>query len=167
MNFDGISKALQEKFGNESVIAVSDRAGDPFISIPATKIVETLSFLRDDSAFQFDCLSNLTGVDAPPDDLEVVYHLFSYPLRHSLTLKVKVPKSNPKLPTVEKIYPTANWQEREAYDLLGMSFEGHSDLRRIMLPDDWIGHPLRKDYKEENDFHGISTTRPPAFESRN
>ncbi|HKX11626.1 MAG TPA: NADH-quinone oxidoreductase subunit C [bacterium] len=158
MGFEEIQKKLMEKF--EGFVPTTDRAGDPYLTVPAAKIAEILTFCRDDADLAFDCLSNLTGVDAPPDDLEVVYHLFSYSKRHSLTLKVKVPKSNAKLPTVEGVYPTANWQEREAYDLLGMIFEGHSDLRRIMLPDDWVGHPLRKDYKEQEEYRGMATTRP-------
>lgn len=158
MGFDEIQKKLAEKY--EGSVPTTDRAGDPFLTVPAAKIAEILTFCRDDAELAFDCLSNLTGVDAPPDDLEVVYHLFSYSKRHSLTLKVRVPKSNAKVPTVEAIYPTANWQEREAYDLLGMIFEGHSDLRRIMLPDDWVGHPLRKDYKEQEEYRGMATTRP-------
>ena len=158
MSFDEIQKKLAEKY--EGSVPTTDRAGDPFLTVPAAKIAEILAFCRGDAELAFDCLSNLTGVDAPPDDLEVVYHLFSYSKRHSLTLKVRVPKSNAKVPTVEGIYPTANWQEREAYDLLGVIFEGHSDLRRIMLPDDWIGYPLRKDYKEEEEYRGMATTRP-------
>ncbi len=165
MDFNEMLKKLQEKYGASDTVPTADRAGDPFITMPAAKIAEILTFGRDDPGLAFDCLSNLTGVDAPPHDLEVVYHLFSYSKRHSLTLKVRVPKANPHLPTVEQIYPTANWQEREAFDLLGMIFDGHPDLRRIMLPDDWVGHPLRKDYKEETEYRGMSTTRPSAFDS--
>ncbi len=160
MNFDELLHKLKEKFGAEGIQAVTDQAGDPYAFVPAARIVEIATFLRDDPGVRFDCLSNLTGVDAPPDNLDVVYHFFSYEKHHSLALKVRVPKSSPQIPTLEKVYPTADWQEREAFDLLGLNFEGHPDLRRIMLPDDWIGHPLRKDYKEEEDYHGMSTTRP-------
>lgn len=160
MIFEEIIQALKEKAGAEDVNSVTDQAGDSYAFVPAAKIAEICQFLKEDPNIVFDCLSNLTGVDAPPDDLDVVYHFFSYDKRHSLTLKVRVPKSAPKVPTVEKIYPTANWQEREAFDLLGIDFTGHSDLRRIMLPDDWVGYPLRKDYKEEDDYHGMETTRP-------
>lgn len=160
MNFEEMISALKAKFEGEEFKTVTDQAGDPYVFVPAGKIGEILTYLRDDPATQMECLSNLTGVDVPPDDLDVVYHMFSYAKRHSLTLKARIPKSAAKVPTVEKIYPTANWQEREAFDLLGIQFEGHSDLRRIMLPDDWVGHPLRKDYKEEEDYHGMSTTRP-------
>lgn len=164
MEFNEMQKKLQEKFGEAEIVATTDRAGDPFLTVPAAKIAEILSFGKADADLAFDCLSNLTGTDAPPDHLEVVYHLFSYGKRHSLTLKARVPRSNPHLPSADKVYQTANWQEREAFDLLGMIFDGHPDLRRIMLPDDWVGHPLRKDYKEEGDYRGISTTRPPAFD---
>lgn len=160
MLFEEIVKTLQDKFGEEGLTPTKDLAGDPFVTVPAEKIVEILRFFRDDSGLQMDCLSNLTGVDAPPEHLDVVYHLFSYPLRHSFVLKIRVPKASPKVSTVEKVYPTANWQEREAYDLVGVIFEGHPDLRRIMLPDDWVGHPLRKDYKEEAEYRGITTVRP-------
>ncbi len=163
MKFEEFVKALQEKFGEADIVPTSDRKGDPFVMVPAAKIAEILNFGKEDPQLAFDCLSNLTGVDAPPDHLEVVYHLFSYSKRHSLTVKLRIPKASPHLPSVEKIYPTANWQEREAYDLMGMVFDGHPDLRRIMLPDDWIGHPLRKDYKEQEDYRGISTTRPSLF----
>jgi NADH-quinone oxidoreductase subunit C len=164
MVFEEFIKILKEKFGAEEIRPVTDQAGDPYAFVPAAKIAGIAAFLRDDPAGAFDCLSNLTGVDAPPDDLDVAYHFFSYGKRHSLALKVRVPKSAPQVPTLEKVYPTANWQEREAFDLLGIKFEGHSDLRRIMLPDDWVGHPLRKDYKEEEDYHGMSTTRPSLFD---
>lgn len=163
MTFEEISKVLQEKF--EGSTPVTDKAGDPFLVVPAAKIAEILAFCRNDEMLAFDCLSNLTGVDAPPDELDVVYHLFSYPKRHSVTLKVRVPKANAHVPTAEQVYPTANWQEREAFDLLGVVFDGHSDLRRIMLPDDWVGHPLRKDYQEQEDYHGMATTRPSLLNS--
>ena len=160
MNFEAIISKLKEKFGEENIKPVTDQAGDPYAFAPADKMAEICTLLKEDPELLMDCLSNITGVDAPPDDLDVVYHYFSYEKRHSVTLKVRVPKSNAKVPTVVPVYQTAEWQEREAYDLLGVNFEGHPDLRRIMLPDDWMGHPLRKDYKEEEDYHGIDTTRP-------
>lgn len=160
MNFEEIFDQLETKFGSEGIQKVTDQAGDPYAFVPVGKIVEILTFFRDEEELRFEVLSNLTGVDAPPDDLDVVYHLFSYTHEHSLTLKVRVPKANPKISSVEGVYPAANWMEREAYDLLGVVFEGHSDLRRILLPDDWKGHPLRKDFKQEEDYRGIETTRP-------
>ena len=93
------------------------------------------------------------------DRIEVVYHLFSYKHRHGAVLKVKLPRENPSIETVESVWKSANWMEREIFDLLGVTFEGHSDMRRILMPEDWIGHPLRKDFVEPAEYHGISTVR--------
>ncbi|MBI1909909.1 MAG: NADH-quinone oxidoreductase subunit C [Deltaproteobacteria bacterium] len=143
--------------------APGELGGDSFLVVPAEKIVPVCELLKISDIFYFDCLSDLTGVDWK-DHLEVIYHLFSYRHRHHLEIKVKLPVEKPQVPTVESVWKVANWLEREVYDLLGINFEGHSDLRRIMLPDDWVGHPLRKDYKEEEDYHGITTTRPSLLQ---
>lgn len=133
--------------------------GDSFIVVPAELIVETCGVLKSIDRFSFDCLSDETAVDRK-ESLELVYNLFSYRHKHSVVLKVIVSNTEePHVPTVEGVWPVANWYEREIYDLFGIVFDGHTDLRRIMMPDDWIGHPLRKDYKEEEDYHGISTKR--------
>jgi len=135
------------------------QAGDSFIIIPAAHVVEVCEMLKQIDSFHFDCLSDLTAVDRK-ESFEVVYHLFSYRHGHSVVLKVVLPHEDaPKVSTVESVWPVANWLEREVFDLFGIVFEGHSNLRRIMMPDDWVGHPLRKDYKEEDDYHGIGTTR--------
>ena len=89
------------------------------------------------------------------DNLAVVYHLYSYVHHHKLVVKVVVPKSNPVVKTVSDVWAAAEWHEREAYDLVGMTFEGHPDLRRILLPEDWEGHPLRKDYKVPEFYKGM------------
>jgi NADH-quinone oxidoreductase subunit C len=94
----------------------------------------------------------------------VVYHLFSYTHNQQIVLKVDLPRDNPKIPTVEGVWKVANWFEREVYDLFGVIFDGHSDLRRIMLPEDWTGYPLRKDYVEQEEYDGISTQRAPLVE---
>ncbi len=134
-------------------------AGDSFIVVPADKIVAVCETLKLVERFAFDCLSDETAIDRK-ESFEVAYHLFSYRHNHDVVLKVELPHDDsPTIATLEGIWPVANWYEREIYDLFGINFEGHSDLRRIMLPDDWVGHPLRKDYKEEEDYHGIGTTR--------
>jgi len=140
--------------------------GDPFVVIPASRLLPICESLKMVEQFSFDCLSNLTAVDRPAENrFEVVYHLFSYRHQHSLGLKVYLPRAEgASVATVEEVWRGANWLEREVYDLFGIRFEGHSDLRRIMLPDDWVGYPLRKDYKEQDDYHGISTTRPPLIQ---
>jgi NADH-quinone oxidoreductase subunit C len=131
---------------------------DTFAVIETSAVEEVCRFLRDDPETAFDCLSNETGVDYK-DRIEVVYHLFSYRHRHGCVLKVKLPRDNPVIVTVEHIWSAANWMEREIFDLLGVTFEGHSDMRRILMPEDWPGYPLRKDFVEPQEYHGISTVR--------
>jgi NADH-quinone oxidoreductase subunit C len=110
-------------------------------------------------------LECLTGVDLPAkDQIAVVYHLYSYEHRHRLVMKAFLPRQSPHIASLSAIWPVANWQERECYDLLGVVFDGHPDLRRILMPEDWQGYPLRKDYKEGADYHGIPTTRPNPLE---
>ena len=121
-------------------------------------LVEICAFCR--SELGFDSLTNLSGVDWPKrNQIEIVYHLYSYSKRHDFILKVQLDRAAPSLPSLESVWKSADWLEREQYDLLGVEFRGHPDLRRIMMPDDWIGHPLRKDYKEQASWHNIETTR--------
>ena len=102
----------------------------------------------------FDYLSNLSGMDLA-ENLGVVYHLYSMKYKHTIVLKVTVSKENPNVHSVERIWRTADWPEREAYDLFGVIFEGHHNLIRILNPYDWEGYPLRKDYKTPEEYHGI------------
>ncbi|MGH7932104.1 MAG: NADH-quinone oxidoreductase subunit C [Candidatus Binataceae bacterium] len=151
---------VKERFPDQ-VLEIAERKTDKtdsFIVIDPGAIVDVCQFLRDDPETAMDCLSNETGVDYK-DRIEVVYHLFSYSHRHSATLKVKLPRDNPVVGTLEGIWKAANWMEREIFDLVGVTFEGHSDLRRILMPEDWPGHPLRKDFVEPLEYHGISTVR--------
>ena len=152
-----IQGRVKERFGDR-VLEISERAPDPFAVIEAGVLPEVARFLRDDPDLAMDCLSNETGVDYK-DRVEVVYHLFSYKHRHGCVLKVKLPREGPTVATMETIWPAANWMEREIYDLVGVTFTGHSDLRRILMPEDWPGHPLRKDFVEPLEYHGISTVR--------
>jgi NADH-quinone oxidoreductase subunit C len=119
-----------------------------------TNICETL--YRHPSLF-FDMLSCITAIDNGPDigTMEMVYNLYSIPFNHSLALKVVLKRDNPEIDTVSGIWRTANWHEREAFDLMGISFIGHPDLRRILLPADWEGSPLRKDYKHQGYYRGV------------
>jgi len=137
-----------------------EQAKDPSIMIEAAAIVAVCRFLHDEPDFAFDCLSNQSGVDYKAKGiLEVVYHLYSYTHRHAIVLKVDVPRDAAVVPTVESVWKTANWHEREIFDLLGITFDGHCDLRRLLMPEDWIGYPLRKDFVEPEEYHGISTRR--------
>ncbi len=152
-------------------------SGDGWYVCPVEKIAEACKALRDEH--KFDCLSCLTGIDrsatlsppspvkgegdkeAPPHQAaanrltEIVYHLFSYETKEAMVLKV----NSSNVPSVSGIYPSANWMERETFDMLGVNFTGHPDLRRILLPEDWEGHPLRKDYKEKEEYCGMTTVR--------
>ncbi|MEQ1573202.1 MAG: NADH-quinone oxidoreductase subunit C [Vicinamibacterales bacterium] len=119
----------------------------PALYVPADRLVETCRTLRDDSAFRFNVLIELTAADYLPraPRFEVVYHLLSVSYKRRLRLKVRV-AADATVPTVQSVWPAAGWPEREVYDMFGIVFEGHEDLRRILMPDDWEGHPQRKDY---------------------
>ena len=126
----------------------------------APALREVCAFLKSDPELHFDCLMNLSTVDWPKkNQIQVVYHLFSYDKRHVIVLKVLLDRAAPAVASVEPVWKSADWLEREQYDLMGVQFDGHPDLRRIMLPDDWVGNPLRKDYKEQAEWHNITTTR--------
>jgi NADH-quinone oxidoreductase subunit C len=113
--------------------------------------MEIAKFVAEDPAFAMDYLSFVSGVDRlEAKQIEVVYHLFSTSHRHELLLKVRTDRENPRVDSVTRIWAGADWHEREAYDLLGIVFEGHPNLRRIMMTEDWAGHPLRKDYVYED-----------------
>lgn len=125
------------------------------VIVPPTAIREVALHVREDEALRFDSLMCLSGVDNADGTLGVVYHLHSVSLGHKLTLKVIVPVDNPHLQSVERVWRTADWHEREAYDLVGMIFDGHRDLRRILNPYDWEGYPLRKDYEVPEFYNGM------------
>jgi NADH-quinone oxidoreductase subunit C len=138
---------------------------EPYLFVDPAAIVEIGRFLHSAAGFRFEVLSDLTALDWPKEEkIQIVYHLFSYTHNHQIVLKVDLPRDNPKISTLENVWKVANWFEREVYDLFGVIFEGHSDLRRIMLPEDWVGYPLRKDYVEQEEYDGISTQRAPLVE---
>jgi NADH-quinone oxidoreductase subunit C len=159
-----IFSRLEKRFSGK----VGDFKGDvpePYLLVDGEAIVEVCRFLRDDADLKFEVLSDQTAVDWPKEEkIQLVYHLYSYSRRHQIVLKVDLPRANPKIATVENIWKVANWFEREIFDLFGVIFEGHSDLRRILLPEDWEGYPLRKDYIEQEEYDGISTQRAPLVE---
>lgn len=162
MSFDDIKQLLTEKFG-DTVITGEETAGlQPALLINPNDITAICLELRNNPKTYFDFLSSLSGVhyNDEANRYGVVYHLASIPYKTQLTLKVSKPqpKESPELPefkSVTSVYRTADWHEREAYDMLGIYFEGHPDLRRILLPDDWEGFPLRKDYQNAEFYKGI------------
>jgi NADH-quinone oxidoreductase subunit C len=119
----------------------------PTIYVPVDRIVETCLALRDTPSLRFDVLTEITAADYLPRTprFEVVYHLLSIPHRRRLRLKVRVPEGG-AVPTVQSVWPAAGWPEREVWDMFGVVFENHPDLRRLLMPEDWEGHPQRKDY---------------------
>ena len=138
---------------------------DPNLRVDLQAVVEVCRYLRDEPDLKFETLSDLTGLDLPKENkIQVVYHIYSYSHHHQIVLKVDLPRENPRLSTMEGVWKVANWLEREAFDLFGIVFEGHTDLRRILLPEDWVGYPLRKDYVEQEEYDGISTQRAPLVE---
>lgn len=169
-----VAALLEAQFAS-AITAKKTDALDPFVVVDAAKLAKVCAFLRDDPRLKFEILNDISGVDYLEPDakkapkagfdphLEVVYHLssFSFPGRR-FTVKVSLPRwkgdtpgSLPEVPTVCGVWKTADWQEREVFDLLGVTFTGHPDPRRILLADDWVGHPLRKDYEFPLEYHGI------------
>src|SRR6266446_6923087 len=134
----------------DQVVEVAYHAGEPLVRLRKERFQEIARALRDDPELRFDFLSNLTAVHLPqrPQPFEVVYHLFSIARRHRVTLKIDLADGE-EAPTACPVWPTANWHEREVFDLFGIRFTGHPDMTRILMTDEWVGHPLRKDYPLE------------------
>lgn len=154
-----IHAKLREQFG-DAIGDLTGKGDDQSCTISGDKLVAACTLLKDDPAYRFNCLSNLSGVDYPKQTaIQIVYHLYSYVHRHYFVLKVNAHRDDPQVPTVSHLWSHAEWQEREAYDLVGVNFGGHPDMRRILMPEDWPGHPLRKDFVEPEEYHGIATSR--------
>lgn len=155
-----IVNRLKDKYLNE-IANVSEFRDQVFVSVKREKIAEICRFLHDDPETSMDYLADLCGVDYPgrPYRFEVVYNLYSIKHRHRLMVKALVPEDNPAIDSVVPIWAGANWHEREACDMYGIVFNGHPDLRRILMPEDWEGYPLRKDYplkgREDDGYKGF------------
>jgi NADH-quinone oxidoreductase subunit C len=164
---------LKKRFGDKITGSKLD-ALDPWIEVAPDALVDVCTYLRDEPDLRFNYLNCITAVDyfeADPKKaakvswqphLELVYHLWSVPNRVSLVLKVMLPRWKgdvageiPEVPTVSDVWHTADWHEREVYDLSGVRFLDHPNLRRILCPEDWVGYPLRKDYEMPLEYHGI------------
>lgn len=141
-----VVQKLKERFP-DSVLDTYSFRGDNTVVIKKDDIIEVCRFLKSDPELSFDFLSDLCGVDYMGREprFEVVYHLFSIDRHHRIRLKAMVGEGE-KIPSVVGIWSTADWHEREAFDMYGVVFEGHPNLTRILMPEDWDGHPLRKDY---------------------
>jgi NADH-quinone oxidoreductase subunit C len=135
----------------DGAVEVSEHRGETTIVVAPRHIVELCRTLRDAPDLRYSFLADLTAVDWPERQprFDVVYHLLSLATRAVVRLKVRVGdegEDEPHVPSVVSVWPTANWYEREIFDLFGIVFDGHPDLRRLLMPEDWVGHPLRKDY---------------------
>ncbi len=146
-----IAKMIEEKFSGQ-VLGTVSHAGQVGVSVKKDMIKDICRFLHDEPSLKMDHLADLTAVDFSryPGDtglrFEVVYNMISTVHRHRIRIKVRVPEDDPRVDTVTSVWQTANWHERETFDLMGIKFDGHPDLRRILMPEDWEGHPLRKEY---------------------
>jgi NADH-quinone oxidoreductase subunit C len=158
----GTFEAVASSCGDAVYDFTSDGTRDPFFRVRAAEWRRVAVALK---ASGFDFLQNLTAVDWIKEErIEVVYHLWSYAARVGCVVKIDLPRAQPEVPSVADLWRAADWYEREQFDLLGVAFVGHPDLRRILLPDDWPGHPMRKDYVEASDYRGMPTTRPSTLE---
>lgn len=155
MNANEIHDKIKIQFPEAVVEFKPDAVAEPYMVVRPEMIREISEFLSGDSDLKFDYLMSLSGVDFNDGNLGVVYHIFSMEKRHRIVIKAKVPKDKPELPSVEPVWKSANWHEREAFDLFGIVFLDHPDMRRILLPDDWEGYPLRKDYKVQEYYRGF------------
>jgi NADH-quinone oxidoreductase subunit C len=157
MDAKGIHERLTGRFG-EKVTSANLEATSPFAVVATEAIGEIAAYCKSDPELGFDNLMCLGAADYPkevPPRFEVVYHLLSYKHGHVFALKVHLPRENPIVASVESLWGVANWHEREAFDMFGIAFTGNSDLRRILLPDDWTGHPLRKDWVDPEFYNGM------------
>lgn len=175
-SLDATAAALTAALGSGAKVSVGKvEKGDSFIDVAPAKILDALRFLRDDPKFLYTSLSVIAVADYLPADpaapaegaapaapspykkghIAVVYVLFSYAHKNQITVKALVDRENAKLPSVTPLFRAANWYERECHDMMGVEFEGHPHLARILLPSDWVGYPLRKDYVFPEEYNGM------------
>lgn len=153
-----IASQLTSQFGDAITEALPDDK-HPRIHTTADNWRAIAEYLASDANLAFDWLGCITAVDYVVDNqLCAVFDLYSTTHRHWFAVKVYVDRDKPTMPSTCDLWPAGDWHEREAYDLMGIVFEGHPDLRRILLPEDWVGHPLRKDYEFPREYHGIPGT---------
>lgn len=143
-NQETMLQELQQEMGEK--LEIDEDAFFTFLKVDPQDLPALMENLRD--RYGFNHLANLCAVDYD-EEFELVYHLYSIPDNYKVAVKVRVSRSKAEAPSIMDIYPTADWQEREAYDLMGIRFRGHANLVRILLPDDFEGHPLRKDFQKE------------------
>ncbi|OGR22093.1 MAG: hypothetical protein A2277_00940 [Desulfobacterales bacterium RIFOXYA12_FULL_46_15] len=150
---------LALRFGKDTII-YCDKTLNPYIEVSSDQIQEVCIYIRYHPELKFSFFFSLSGVDYPEKNrITLVYHLFSMKLKTLCVLKASVNRNHPELESIESVWKTAGWFEREIHDLLGVNFIRHSNMKRLLLPDDWVGYPLRKDYKEPLLYHDMETSR--------
>jgi NADH-quinone oxidoreductase subunit C len=165
-----IADILRSTFG-EAITATAMETSHPSVAVACEKWHDVALFLRDDDRMRLNMLRCVSGVDLPEQSaVEIIYDLTSLrPPRvvgafwtgdNEIAIRVSVSRDGGHLPSVADVWPSADWHEREVFDMLGVKFDGHPDLRRILCPDDWVGHPLRKDYEFPMEYHGIPGMPP-------
>ena len=161
MEINKIYQKLTKHFGSDVILGLTEAEEgvcDLFILVEGRRIDKVCLYCRSEAVLAFDFCQSITGMDTG-ETLTCVYHLFSYRHKHTLILKATTSRSAAKLPSSVVAWPVADWYEREIYDLFGIDFEGHPDLRRLLLPEDWDGHPMLKGWQEKPLYNGIPTTR--------
>lgn len=161
MNTQEISALIVSQFGEQAIEKIEETGLQPAVFVNVNLLEKICFYLRDEEGLYFDFLNNIAAVDLKEVGFLITYHLTSIPYLHTIVLKVVVANDRdlnqlPEIPSVAAVWKTADWHEREAFDLMGIFFTNHPDLRRILLPDDWEGYPLRKDYQDPESYHGIA-----------
>lgn len=157
MTFLEIVELLKTKFEDTIINKIVSHKLMSFIEIKADNLLKVSEFLYSNENLYFDSLSCITALDngVEKNTMEMVYNFYSITNHHFFCIKVILDRNNPQIESLSSIWKTANWHEREAFDLLGISVINHPDLRRILNPEDWQGHPLRKDYEVQETYHDI------------
>ncbi len=160
MKFKEIVKLLEIRCAGGSA-PIEERDA---ILVQADKWLEIAQILKDDPDLTFDSLMCLSGYDkGDGENLGVAYNFHSMSKMHKLEVRIEVPTENPVIPSISEIWETANWHEREAWDMYGIKFEGHPNLKRMLLPEDWVGHPLRKDYETPESYHDLTIPKDKTY----
>lgn len=156
LTFDQLYDIVRQKCSHGETTR-DENATPKAIKIHANDLLEVCNTLYSDPSCYFDMLSCVTGLDNGPEanTLEVAYNFYSIPFNHHLMIKVILPRENPEVESLSSIWKTADWLERETFEMYGIKFLNHPDLRRILLPADWVGYPLRKDYKHDEYYRNI------------